>query len=134
MVVSEKLIKDADFIPVKSTFKEINIANILMKEIFRLHGMPKEIISDKDTKFTSNFWKYLFVGFETKLIFSTTYHPQTNGYIERVNQVLEDMLRMHLMHQPKKWEGYLSLVEFSYNNGYQESLKMSPFEALYGRQ
>jgi hypothetical protein len=76
----------------------------------------------------------LFVGFGTKLLFSTTYHPQTDGQIERVNQVLEDMLRMHVMHQPKKWEEYLPLVEFSYNNGYQESLKMSPFEALYGRQ
>jgi hypothetical protein len=67
-------------------------------------------------------------------LFSTTDHPQTNGQIERVNQVLEDMLRMHVMHQPKKWEDYLPLVEFAYNNGYQESLKMSPFEALYGRQ
>jgi hypothetical protein len=69
-----------------------------MKEIFRLHGMPKEIISDIDTKFTSSFWKYLFHGFETKLLFSTTYHPQTDGQTERVNQVLEDMLRMHVMH------------------------------------
>jgi transposase InsO family protein len=105
-----------------------------MKQIFRLHGMPKEIISDRDTKFTSNFWKSLFASLETKLLFSTTYHLQTDGNIERVNQVLEDMLRMHVMHQPKKWEYYLPLVEFSYNNGYQESLKMSPFEALYDRQ
>jgi hypothetical protein len=134
MVVVDKLSKVAHFIPVKSTCKAIDIANIFMKEIFRLHGMPKEIISDRDTKFTSNFWKSLFVGFETKLLFSTTYHPQTDGKTERVNQVLEDMLRMHVMHQPKKWENYLPLVEFSYNNGYQESLKMSPFEALYGRK
>jgi hypothetical protein len=134
MVVVEKLSKDTHFIPVKSTCKVIDIANIFMKEIFRLHGIPKEIISEKDTKFTSIFWKYLFVGFETKLLFSTTYNPQTNGKLERVNQVLEDMLRMHVMHHPRKWEEYLPLVEFSYNNGYQESLKMSPFEALYGRQ
>jgi RNA recognition motif-containing protein len=73
------------------------------------------------------------VGLETKLLFSTAYHPQTNGQIERVNQILEDMLRMHVMHQPKKWEDYLPLVEFAYNNGYQQSLKMSPFEVLYGR-
>ena len=99
-----------------------------------MHGMPKEIISDRDTKFTSRFWRYMFVGFETKLLFSTTYHPQTNGKTKRVNQVLEDMLRMHVMHHPKKWGEYLPLVEFSHNNGYQESLKMSPFEALYGRQ
>jgi hypothetical protein len=128
MVVVEKLSKDAHFIPVKSNCKSIDIVDIFMKEIFRLHGMHKEIISDRDTKFTSNFWKSLFVGFETKLLFSTTYHPQTNGQIERVNQVLEYMLRMHIMNQPKKWEDYLPLVEFSYNNGYQESLKMSPLK------
>jgi hypothetical protein len=133
MVVVDKLSKSAHFIPVKSTCKAIDIANIFMKEIFRLHGMPKEIVSDRDTKFTSNFWKSLMVGLETKLLFSTAYHPQTDGQTERVNQILEDMLRMHVMHQPKKWEDYLPLVEFAYNNGYQESLKMSPFEVLYGR-
>ena len=95
--------------------------------------MLKEIVSDRDTKFTSKFWKSLMVGLETKLLFSTAYHPQTDGQIERVNQILEYMLRMHVMHQPKKWEDYLTLVEFAYNNGYQASLKMSPFEVLYGR-
>jgi hypothetical protein len=134
MVVVDKLSKSAHFFPVKSTCKEIDIANIFMKEIFRLHGMPREIISDRDTKFTSIFWKSLIAGLETKLLFSTAYHPQTNGQTERVNQILEDVLRMHVMHQPKKWEDYLPLVEFSYNNGYQESLKMSPFKALYGIQ
>jgi hypothetical protein len=79
MVVVDKLSKVAHFIPVNSTCKAIYIANIFMKEIFRLHGMPKEIISDRDTKFTSNFWKSRFAGFETKLLFSTTYHPQMMG-------------------------------------------------------
>jgi hypothetical protein len=77
MVVVEKMSKVAHFIHVKSTCKEIDIASIFMKEIFRLHGMPKEIISDRDMKFISSFWKSLFVGFETKFLFSTTYHPQT---------------------------------------------------------
>jgi hypothetical protein len=131
MVVVDKLSKYAHFIPVNSTCKAIDVTNIFMKEIFRLHGMPKEIVFDRDTKFTSNFWKSFMVGLETKLLFSTTYHPQTDGQMERVNQILEDMLRMH--HQPKKWEDFLPLVEFTYNNGYQESLKMSPFEVLYGR-
>jgi hypothetical protein len=72
-------------------------------------------------------------GFETKFFFNIAYHPQTDGQIERVNQIVEDMLRMHVIHQPKKWEDYLPLVEFSYNNDYQESLKMIPFESLYGR-
>jgi hypothetical protein len=133
MVVVDKRSKSSHFIPVKSTCKAIDIANIFMKEIFKLHGMPKEIVSDKDTKFTSNFWKSLMVSFETKLLFITAYYPQTNGQTERVNQIVEDMLRMHVMDQPKKWEDYLPLVEFAYNNGYHESLKMSPFEALYGR-
>jgi hypothetical protein len=134
MVVVDKLSKETHFIPIKSTYKAIDVANIFMKEIFRLHGMPKKIISDRDAKFTSNFWKSLFAGFGTQLAFNTTYHPQIDGKTKRVNRVLEDMLRMYVMHQPKKWEDYLPLVEFSYNNGYQESLKMSPFEALYGRK
>jgi hypothetical protein len=75
-----KLSKATHFIPVKSTCKEIDIANMFMKEIFRLHGIPKEIISDRDTKFTSNFWKSLFANFSTKLLFSTAYHPQTDGH------------------------------------------------------
>jgi transposase InsO family protein len=133
MVVVDELRKSSHFIPVKLTFKAIDIAQVFMKEIFILHGMPKEIVSDKDTKFTSNFWKSLMVGLETKLLFSTAYHPQTNGQTERVNQILEDMLRMHVMHRPKKWEDYLPLVEFTYNKGYQASLKMSPFKVLYGR-
>jgi hypothetical protein len=66
--------------------------------------------------------------------FSTTYHSESDGKTERVNQVIEDMLRMYVMEKPYKWEDCLHLVEFAYNNGYQASLKMSPFEALYGRK
>jgi hypothetical protein len=121
MVVVDKLRKYAHFILVSSTFKEIDIAQVFMKEIFRLHGMLKEIVSDRDTKFTSKFWKSLMAGLETNLLFSTAYHRQTDKQTERVNQILEEMLRMHVMHQPKKWEDYLPLVEFAYNNGYQET-------------
>jgi transposase InsO family protein len=133
MVVVNKLSKSTHFIPVKSTCKAIDITHVFMREIFRLHGMPKEIVSDRDTKFTSNFWKSLMGDLETKLLFSIAYHPQIDGQMERVNQILEDMLRMHIMHQPKKWEDYLPLVEFAYNNDYQEPRKMNPFEVLYGR-
>ena len=70
----------------------------------------------------------------TKLNFSTTYHPQTDGQTERTNQILEDMLRMYVMDRPSKWEDYLHLAEFAYNNSYQSSIKMSLFEALYGRK
>ena len=79
MVIVDKLRKSAHFIPVKSTCKEIDISKIFMKEIFKLHGMPKKIISDRDTKFTSRFWKSLMAGFEKKLLFNTSYHPQIDG-------------------------------------------------------
>ena len=117
MVVVDKLKKASHFIPVKSTHKTDDIAKIFMKDIFKLHGFPKAIVSDRDVKFTSNFWKGLFADLGTKLNFSTAYHPQTNGQIERVNQVLEDMVRMYVMEKPTKWEYYLHLVDFSYNNG-----------------
>jgi hypothetical protein len=126
MVVIDKLSKYAHFIPVKSTFKVINIAEIFMKEIFRLHGIPKMVISDRDIKFTSTFWKELFAGLNTNLNFSTK--------TERTNQIIEDILRMYVRINPNKWEDYLHLVEFAYNNGYQTSAKLSPYEILYGRK
>jgi hypothetical protein len=76
----------------------------------------------------------LFKGFGTNINFSKTYHPQTDGKTERVNLIIEDMLRMYVMDKPSKFEDYLHLVEFAYNNGYQDSLRMSPFEDLYGRK
>jgi transposase InsO family protein len=85
MVVVDKLTKDSHFIPVNLNHKETNIVDIYMMEISKLHGVPKEIVSDRDPKFTSNFWKGLFKGFGTNLKFSTTYHPKSYGKIERVN-------------------------------------------------
>jgi hypothetical protein len=130
MVVVDKLTKDAHFIPLKTTHKATDVADIFMKEVARLHEISKTIVSDRDPKFTSNFWK----GFRTNLNFSTAYHPESDGQTERVNRVIEDILRMYVMEKPSKWEDYRHLVEFAYNNGYQASLKMSPFEALYGRK
>ena len=103
-----------------------------MKEIFKLHGVPKVIVSDRDAKFTRNFWKSLFKGLGTQLNFSTVYHPQTDGQIERVKEVLDDMLTMYVMDELGKWEEYQHLVEFAYNNNFQVSAGMIPFEILYG--
>jgi hypothetical protein len=79
MVVVDKLTKAAHFVPVKTTHTMANIVEIFMKEIARLHGIPRTIVSDRDTKFTSNLWRGLFKGFGTNLNFSTTYHPQIDG-------------------------------------------------------
>eukprot|EP00253_Pinus_taeda_P026800 PITA_26800 len=105
-----------------------------MQNIFKLHGLPKTIISDRAVNFTSIFWKTLFEELATQLSFSTAYHPQTDGQTEWVKEVVEDMLREYVMQQPAKWEDYLHLVEFAYNNGYHTSLLMSPFKILYGRK
>ena len=126
--------KEAHFIPIKTTYKVANIVDIFLKQNFRLHGIPKVIISDRDPKFTGNFWKPLFKGLNTTLNFSTSFHPQIDGQIERVNQVLEDLLRMYIKEQPGKWEDYLHRGEFAYNNHYQASTRYSPFEILYGRK
>jgi hypothetical protein len=134
MMVVDKLTKVAHFIPMKVAHKATDVVDIYMREVARLHGIPKTIVSDRDPKFISKFWRGLFKGFKTNLNFNTTYHPESDGQTKRVNQVIEDMLRMYVMDKPSKWKDYLHLVEFSYNNGYQASLKMSPFEALYGRK
>jgi hypothetical protein len=97
MVMVEKLTKDSHFIPVKNTHKETNIAEIYMKEISRLHGVPKEIVSNKDPKFTSNIWKGFFKGFGTNLNLITSYHPELDWKIERTNRIIEDILIMYVM-------------------------------------
>lgn len=133
MVVVDKLRKVAHFISVKTTYSTSEVAQIFIREIMILHGVPKNIVSNRDAKFTSMFWKELFAGLGIELAFSTTYHLQIDDQTERVSMILQDMLRMYVMHQQRKWEEYLPLVEFGYNYGYQESLRMIPFEAQYGR-
>jgi hypothetical protein len=105
-----------------------------MKEVSRLHGVPKETVSYIDPKLTSIFWKGLFKGFGTNINLSTTYHPESYGKTKRSNRIIEDMLKMYMMDQRSKWQDYIHLFEFSYNNGYQASMKMSPFEELHIRK
>jgi transposase InsO family protein len=95
--------------------------------------MPKKIISDQGSVFTGRFWTSFQEALGTQLNFSTAYHPETDNQTERMNQSLEDMLRMYVMDQQKNWEEFLPLVEFTYNNSYQSTIKMAPFEFLYGR-
>jgi transposase InsO family protein len=127
------LTKAAHFIPVKTTYNSVVLAELYMSQIVCLHGVPKKIVSDRGTHFTSHFWQQLHEALGTHLKFSSAYHPQTDGQTERTNQILEDMLRACALQDKIGWDKRLPYVEFSYNNSYQASLKMSPFEALYGR-
>jgi transposase InsO family protein len=102
MVVVDKVTKTTHFIPLKTTHKATNVVDIFMKEVARLHEIPKTIVSDRDPKFTSNFWKGLFKGFRMNLNFSIAYNPKSDGQTERVNRVIEDILRMYVMEKPLK--------------------------------
>ncbi|KAH9780609.1 hypothetical protein KPL71_008138 [Citrus sinensis] len=104
----------------------------LPREIVRLHGMPRTIVSDRDAKFLSYFWKTLWAKLGTKLLFSTTCHPQTDGQTEVVNRILSTLLRAIIKKNIKTWEDCLPLVEFAYNRSIHSATKYSPFEIVYG--
>ncbi|WVZ49151.1 hypothetical protein U9M48_000528 [Paspalum notatum var. saurae] len=133
-VVVDRLTKVAHFIPVNTTYSGARLAELYISRIVCLHGVPKRIISDRGSQFTSRFWEQLHDSLDSKLRFSTAYHPQTDGQTERTNQILEDMLRACAIQYGTSWDKSLPYAEFSYNNSYQASLKKSPFEALYGRR
>jgi hypothetical protein len=132
-VIVDTLTKMAYFISVHTTYTAKKYAENLDR-IVCLHGVPKTIISYRGAQFVACFWEHLQASLSTKLIRSSAYHPQTDGQTERVNKILEDMLRAYVIHNDKSWDKCLSLAEFSYNNNYQASLKMALFEALYGRR
>ena len=97
LVIVDKLTKSAHFISVRETYDVTDLARVFVSEVILLHGIPKKIISDRDPRFTSRFWTSLHSVLGTQLNLSTTYHPETYGQDERVNQVMEDMLRMYVM-------------------------------------
>ncbi|KAK5773241.1 hypothetical protein PVK06_049546 [Gossypium arboreum] len=133
-VVVDRLTKSAHFIPVRTDYSLQKLARLYVAEIVRLHGVPVSIISDRDPRFTSRFWKKLQEALGTRLDFSTAFHPQTDGQSERVIQILEDMLRGCIIDFRGSWKDYLPLAEFAYNNSYQASIQAAPYEALYGRR
>ncbi|WVZ79681.1 hypothetical protein U9M48_027234 [Paspalum notatum var. saurae] len=133
-VIVDRLTKSAHFIPVKVTHNAPRLAELYIQNVLRLHGVPISIVSDRGPQFTARFWKSLHEALGTKLDYSTAYHPQTDGQMERVNQLLEDLLRGCVLTYGPNWEDSLPFAEFSYNNSYQASIEMSPFQALYGRQ
>jgi transposase InsO family protein len=133
-VIVDQLTKVSHFIPIKNTYSRLRLAELYMSRIVYLHGVTKKIVSDRGTQFTSMFWERLHEALDTQLHFSSAYHPQTDGQTERVNPILEDMLRACALQYGRSWDKGLPYAEFSYNNSYQGSLKMAPFEKLCGRR
>jgi hypothetical protein len=124
--------QDRSFHSRHTTYSAERYAEIYVDLIVCLHVVPKTILSNIGTQFVARFWAQVHESLSTKLIHSSSYHPQTAGQTERVNQIVEDMLRACVIHFDKTRDKCLALAEFSYNNSYQASLKMTLFEALYG--
>ncbi|KAL0440135.1 UNVERIFIED_CONTAM: Transposon Tf2-11 polyprotein [Sesamum latifolium] len=133
-VIVDRLTKSAHFLPIRQGDSLDKLAELYVAEIVRLHGVPVSIVSDKDPRFTSRFWKSLQRALGTKLHFSTAFHPQTDGQSERTIQTLEDMMRACTMEFKGNWDDHLPLMEFAYNNSFHSSISMAPYEALYRRR
>jgi transposase InsO family protein len=133
-VIVDRLSKSAHFIPVHTNYNDQKYARIYIDRVLCLHGVLKTIISDRGSQFVARLWEQLHASLGTHLIHSSAYHPQTDDQTERVNQILEGMLRACVLEHPGSWDQNLPWPEFSYNNSYQESIKMAPFEVIYGRR
>jgi hypothetical protein len=122
----------AHFMPCNKTITGEEIARLFVNNIYKYHGFPDDIISDRGTQFVSKFWQSLFKILKVEIKLSTTYHPQIDGQTERVNQVLEQYLRCTINYHQDDWIDLLPLAKFAYNNTIQASTQQTPFFANSG--
>jgi hypothetical protein len=133
LTVVGRFSKAAHFIPLSHPYTAMSVAWVFFSEIVRLHGIPSSIVSDRDPVFTSSFWRELFRLAGVKLQFTSTFHPQSDGQSEATNKIILMYLRCLTGDRPRNWLEWLPRAEFCYNSSYQQSLKTSPFEVVYGR-
>lgn len=134
LVIVDKFSKFAHFLALRHPYTALTVVQLFMSEVHCIHGLPRAIISDRDRVFTSQLWKELFRRAGTQLRMSSSYHPQSDGQTERVNQCLEMFLRCFTHACPAQWQQWLGLAQFWYNSSYHSALAMSPFEAMFGRK
>jgi hypothetical protein len=133
-VVVDRFSKMAHLIPCQKTSDATHIANLFFKEVIRLHGLLKSIVSDRDTKFIGNFWRTLWKKLGTNLAFSSAYHPQMDGQTEVVNRNLGNLLRSLVIEHHSSWDHIFPQAEFAYNESVNRSTGQSPFQVVYGKQ
>jgi hypothetical protein len=131
LVCVDAYTKTAHYFPCRKTIDAPELAILLIDNIATRYGMPKNLVSDRASLFTSKFWSTLCYYLKAKRRLSTAFHPQTDGQTERQNQMLEHYLRCYCSFEQDDWASHLSMAEFTYNNAKHSSTGMSPFEALY---
>ena len=132
MTVVDRFSGMAHFIPTQKSVTAQGVAELFTTNVFRLHGLPRSMVSDRDPKFTSDFWKKLFERLDVKLSMTTADHPQSNGQTERANGSITQMLRAYSFENAATWPRHLPLLEFSYNSAKNSSTSTTPFQAAYG--
>jgi hypothetical protein len=116
MVVVDRFSKMAHFIPTKNEAMAQETGRLFFTHVFKHHGLPKDIVLDRDPKFTSKFWRALWKIMESKLEMNTSFRPQTDGQIEKLNLVIQQFLRNYVVADQQNWVDHLELAEFCYNN------------------
>ncbi|KAD3640227.1 hypothetical protein E3N88_29450 [Mikania micrantha] len=133
LVVVNRLSKYAHFLLLKHPCTAKIVAGLFVKEIIRLHGIPKSIVSDRDPLFLSKFWQEIFRSMGTQLCISSAYHPESDGQTEVINCCLEAYLRCFAVNQPRNWANWIPWAEYWHNSNFQVTTGTTPFEAVYGR-
>ena len=133
LIVIDRLTKMSHFISCQKDLDARQFTTFFMQDILRLHGIPRELITDRGSLFTLGLWKQITEKLGNERRLSTVFHPQTDGKTERTNAILEQYLLAYVNYRQDNWNELLPLAEFAYNNGYQESMKTTPFYAHYGR-
>lgn len=132
LVVVDRLTKMRHFVPCRTTTTSRDLSDLFLTNVFRLHGLPDEIVSDRGSQFTSDFWREVCGSLGVQLRLSTAFHPETDGQTERLNATLEQYLRAFVSYQQDDWSRWLPLAEFALNNQESETTKTTPFMANYG--
>ena len=132
MVVVDRFSKMAHFIPCRKTDDASYVVGLFFKEIYKLHRVPTSIVSDRDAKFLTHFWRTLWRKIETSLDNNTSFHPETDGQTEVINRSLGSLLRCLVWENPRGWESVLLISKFAYNTSTNKSIHNSPFEVIYG--